>query len=232
MIIYNGVNMASVANVKIDDVRISPINYSPVARPRAIRGGSDFVRMKCGDRSITITFALLDASNTNRRASLDALSQWARTDAEYIMEFPWEPFKYLKCVCIQKPDPSVRQWWENKLRFVFNCFDNPYWTAKAEKSVACGTQFNVSGDAPPIMRIERTLSAAANNQAYSDGVNTMTFSSIPAGNMVIDLNKQTAAVGGVSFMGNYQASSRFILPKTGVQTITGTGTIKYRERWE
>ena len=82
------------------------------------------------------------------------------------------------------------------------------------------------------MRIERTLSAAASNQAYSDGIDTMTFSSIPAGNMVIDLNRQTAAVGGVSFMQNYTFGSHFITPKNGTQTITGTGTIKYRERWE
>jgi hypothetical protein len=60
----------------------------------------------------------------------------------------------------------------------------------------------------------------------------MTFSSIPVGNMVIDLDAQTAAVGGSSIMSGYQASGSFIIPKTGTQTITGTGTVKYRERWE
>ena len=82
------------------------------------------------------------------------------------------------------------------------------------------------------MRIERTLSAAASSQSYSDGTDTMTFSSIPAGNMVIDLNRQTAAVNGSTIMQNYTFGSRFITPKNGTQTITGTGTIKYRERWE
>lgn len=129
--------------------------------------------------------------------------------------------------------PSVRQWWESKLRLVFTCFDDPYWISKAEKSVACGTQFVAHGDAPPLMRIERTVSGSvASNQTYSNGVQSMTFSTIPVGDMVIDLNRQTAAVGNSSIMQYYQASGSFIIPRTGVQTITGTGTVKYRERYE
>jgi hypothetical protein len=83
------------------------------------------------------------------------------------------------------------------------------------------------------MRIERTVSgSAASNQSYSNSAQTMTFSLIPVGDMVIDLNAQTAAVGGTSIMQYYQPSGSFIMPKTGIQTITGTGTVKYRERWE
>jgi phage-related protein len=101
-----------------------------------------------------------------------------------------------------------------------------------EKSVACGTAFTVQGDAPPLMRIERTLGSAASNQTYSNGSQSMTFSTISAGNMVIDLNRQTAQVGTASIMQYYQASGSFLIPRTGTQTISGTGTVKYRERWE
>ena len=119
------------------------------------------------------------------------------------------------------------------MRLVFTCFDNPYWTSKGEKSVSCGTQFNVLGDAPPLMRIERTVSGSAvTSQSYSNTAQTMTFSTIPVGDMVIDLNSQTAVVGSSSIMEYYQASGSFIIPKVGVQTISGTGTIKYRERFE
>lgn len=233
MIVYNGIALESVAGVQIEDVRVSPIQYNPVARERAGRMGSTFVRMLGAARTITISFALLVQNPVERRAALLALSQWARTDAEYKLELPWDAERFLSCVCTSKPDASTRQWFENKLKLIFTCFDNPYWTDNAEKSVACGTQFFAGGDAPPIMHIERTVSgSAAANQSYSDGTNTMTFSSIPVGNMVIDLNNQTAAVGGSSIMGNYAPASRFILPKTGLQTITGTGTVKYRERWE
>ena len=83
------------------------------------------------------------------------------------------------------------------------------------------------------MRIERTVSgSAASNQSYGLDSRTMTFSSIPVGNMVIDLNKQTAVVGSTDIMQYYSINSKFLIPRTGGQTISGTGTIKYRERWE
>ena len=232
MIVFNGVALESVANVKIEDIRVSPIKLQPVVRPRAIRFGSEFVRMGGGERTISITFALLDMDAINRHSALMGISKWAKTDAEYKLELPIEPTKYLQCVCTAKPEPSTRQWWESKLRLVFTCYENPYWTSKGEKSVACGTSFNVLGDAPPLMRIERTLSSSESNQTYSNGVQSMTFSTIPSGNMVIDLNNQTAAVGNSSIMNYYAPSGSFIIPKNGTQTISGTGTIKYRERWE
>ena len=81
------------------------------------------------------------------------------------------------------------------------------------------------------MRITRTLTGAASSQAYADGTDTMTFSTIPAGDMVIDLNRQTAAVGNTSIMQYFALTSTFILPRTGSMTITGTGTVYWRERW-
>lgn len=232
-IIYNGVAFESVAPVKTDDILISPVKLSPLARGRAIRWGLDFVRMNGGERTVTITFALLIENPVLRRESLMAISQWAKTDAEYILELSEDPMRVLHCVCTEKPEPSMRQWWESKLRITFTCFNNPYWTSKHETSVSCGTAFNVIGDAPPLMQIVRTVSgSAASNQSYSDGTNTMTFSTIPVGDMVIDLNSQTAAVGTSSIMQYYATSGSFIIPKTGTQTITGTGTVKYRERFE
>ena len=233
MIVYDGVSLNSVANVKIEDVRVNPIDFDAVTRPRAIRGGSDFVRNRAGTRTVAITFALLDDNQVNRQSALMAISQWAKNDKEYTLELPGHPDRYLVGICTDKPEPSLRQWWESKLRLVFTCFDNPYWNAKGEKSVACGTSFNVLGDAPPLMRIERTVSgSSATNQSYALDGRTMTFSSIPVGNMVIDLDRQTAAVGNTDIMQYYNVNSKFIIPRTGTQTITGTGTIKYRERFE
>ena len=233
MIVFNGVTIDSVAPVKIEDIRVAPIQYNPVVRPRAIQYGSEFVRMGGGVRTITISLALLDKDKITRHEAFMGLSAWAKTDAEYRMELPNDPTRFLECVCTTKPEPSTRAWWENKLKLVFTCFSNPYWTGKQEKSVACGTQFVAYGDAPPLMRIERTVSgSAASNQSYSNGVQTMTFTTIPVGNMVIDLNRQTAKVGTDSIMQYYQPSGSFIIPKVGVQTISGTGTVKFRERWE
>ena len=82
------------------------------------------------------------------------------------------------------------------------------------------------------MRIERTLGSDASNQSYALDGNTMSFSTIPAGNMVIDLDRQTAVVGTTSIMQYYNINSKFLIPRTGTQTITGTGTVKFRERWQ
>lgn len=232
MIVFNGVSIDSIANVMVEDIRVSPIEYNPVARPRAIRWGSEFVRMGGGERKVTISIAVLDKNTITRHESFVNLAQWARSDAEYRLELPTDPTRFLQCVCTGKPEPSARAWWENKLKLIFTCFDNPYWTSKGEKTVACGTQFNVLGNAPPLMRIERTLASSASNQSYSNSVQTMTFSTIPAGDMVIDLNKQTASVGTSSIMQYYAPSGAFIVPQVGTQTISGTGTVKWRERWE
>ena len=232
MIVYNGVSIDSVAPVMIEDIRVAPIRYNPVSRPRAIRFGSEWVRMGGGDRTVTISLAVLVKSISERHEAFMALSKWAKTDAEYILELPQDPLRFLQCVCTNKPEPSTRAWWEHKLKLTFTCVSNPYWTSKQEKSVACGTAFFVLGDAPPLMRIERTLSSAASNQSYSNGTQTMTFSTIPAGDMAIDLTAQTAAVGNASIMQYYAPSGSFIVPQTGSQKITGTGTVKYRERWE
>ena len=234
MILFDGVDIKSVASVRIEDVRVSPIQYAPLARSRATSPGSDFVRNRAGTRTVTITFALLKQDRVARQAALDAISAWAKTDKEYKLELPGHPDRYLMAVCTAKPEPSLRQWWESKLRIVFTCFDDPFWNDKQEKSVACGTAFYVLGDAPPLMRIERTLASSASNQSYALDGRTMTFSTIPAGDMVIDLDppKQTAKVGTTSIMQYYNVNSKFIIPRTGSQTITGTGTVKYRERWQ
>jgi hypothetical protein len=150
MIVYNGISIDSVAPVMIEDIKVSPIRYNPIVRPRAVRFGSEFVRMGGGERTVTISLALLDKNPIARQAALLALSVWARTDGEYRLELPTDPARYLVGVCTAKPEPSTRAWWENKLKLVFTCYNNPFWTAKEEKSVACGTSFYVFGDAMPL----------------------------------------------------------------------------------
>lgn len=237
MIVYDGISLNSVAGIKVKDVQVSPIQYDEVTRPRAIRGGSDFVRSRAGTRTVAITFALIEENDINRQAALLAISQWAKNDKEYRLELPGHPEHYLMAICTGKPEPSLRQWWESKLRLVFTCYDNPYWNAKAEKSVACGTAAFILGDAPPLMRIERTVSGSAvSNQSYSLDGKTITLSTIPVGAMTIDLDNQTAySVNGstvTNLMQYYNVNSRFLIPRTGSVNITGTGTVKFRERWQ
>lgn len=231
MITFNGIDLEGVAPVMIEDIRVSPIELQPMARQRPIHFGADYVRMGGGSRTVAITFALLTMNRDERANQLTSITRWARSAEPAPLTLSTYHEKYLPCVCTSLPEPSTRQWWEAKLRLVFTAYD-PYWVSTGENSVACGTQFSVVGDAPPLMQIRRTLTSAATNQTYSNGSESMTFSNVPAGNLVIDLNKQTAAVGNTSIMQYFPLTgSKFLTPKTGVQTITGNGTVYWRARW-
>ena len=233
MIYYGGEALETVAPVMIEDVRVSPIQLSPVARQRPIRFGADFVRMSGGTRTVSITFGLLTEDKNLRSLQLMDIARWARADEAKPLRLPGYDGVYLEAICTGLPEPSMRQWWESKLRLVFTCFDNPYWTGIEQKSAPCGTAFVVQGTAPPLMQITRTLAGTALNQSYGRDGETMSFSPIPAGDLVIDLNRQTAAVDGVSIMQYFPLTgATFLRPELGLQTITGTGTITWRERWE
>lgn len=231
MILFDGVDIQSVADVKIEDIRVSEIQIKDIARDRPISPGSTFVRAKYGTRTVSVTFALLNDNRISRHAALMAINAWAKSDKEYKIELPQSPDFYLVGTCTAKPDPSVRQWWESKLRLVFTCFENPFWTSKVEKSVACGTAYFVQGNAEPLMRIIKTREADASDVQYALNGRTIRFTTVPAGDMEIDVNHQTAKVGTASIMGNYNIVSRWIIPAVGLQTVTGDGTVKYRERW-
>jgi hypothetical protein len=232
MIVFNGVALEQVAPVKIVDILVSPIQMTAVSRQRPVTWGADFVRMSGGSRTVSIEFALLTDNRDARQAQLQEITRWARSDTPGKLEIPNRRGVYLEAICTALPEPSLRQWWESKLRIVFTTYDNPYFTSSTERSVACGTPFIALGDAPPLMRIENTFSSDASNQTYGNGSESMTFSTIPAGDMVIDLNRQTAAVGTTNIMQYYAFGSSFLIPRAGTQTITGTGTVKWRERWE
>ena len=231
MIYFNGTALESVAPVKIEDIRVSPIIQTPVTRDRPLNAGATFIRAHEGTRTVMITFSILEQDYDRRQRFLEAVTAWALTDAPAPMQLPYRQEKLLDVICTQLPEPSTRQWWEVRLTLTFTAFD-PFFYDAVEHSVACGTAFQVLGNAQPKMRITNTFATTASAVSYSDGTDTMTFSEIPAGDMVIDLNAQTAAVGGSSIMSAYGLTSHFIVPKTGTQTITGTGTVKWRERWQ
>ena len=230
-IIFNSVNLENIAPVKIEDIVVSPIQLNPIARQRPISFGSEFVRMVGATRSVTISFALLDINIDERETIMQTIRDWAFTTTEKKLSLPMFSNKHLECICTQFPDHSYRKWWENKLRIVFTCFNNPYWTSDELVEVSAGATFSIGGSAPPLMTIERNGSKLT-NQTFASKKESMTFTTIPAGSLVIDLNRQTAAIGKTSIMQYYKPSSTWIVPKVGAnQYINGVGTIKYRERW-
>ena len=232
MIYFNSVTIDSVAPVKVVDVNISPIKRAPLVRERAIRPGAHFVRVRDSERTVQITFALLTQAMDVRQSQIDALTAWARSDTPGELKLPGHEGRFLKALCTGFPEPSTRQWWESRLRFTFTCYD-PYWYNATAKSVACGTSFTPLGNVPPRIVITRTLGSSASDQEYknTNASEIMHFSTIPAGNLSIDLDAQTAAVSGTSIMQYFTYGSKFITPVVGAQTIQGTGTVWFQERW-
>lgn len=230
MIEFNGVDLQDIAPVKIVDISVSPMNVTPVANQR-VGIGQDFVRMTNGQRTITVTFSLLVDNLDERFQLLEAIKEWARPWEECPLVLPMYPDKHFDVRCTKYPEPSYRQWWESRLKLVFTTFENPYLTSNDEIRATTNQQFSIGGTAPPMMRIERRLTSRVANQTYAANGQSMFFSQIPAGQLVIDLNRQTAKVSGTSIMQYFGKTSRFILPVTGNITVTGSGTIIYRERW-
>lgn len=232
MIEFDGVDLEELVNIKIDDIVVSPIRYSPVARTRTINFGSDFVRMNGESRTVTISFALLEMNHDERERQLQEIRDWAKTNKEYILQLPHFENRHLECVCTQHPDTSYRKWWENRLNIQFTCFNNVYWTSNEIVTVPCGTTFSIGGSAPPVMTIENNSVVALQNQTYASKKESMRFTTIPAGKLVIDLNRQTAAIGNSSIMRYFVPTTKFVVPRIGAnQVITGNGTVNYRERW-
>lgn len=232
MIKFGNKELTDIVPVDIEDIVVSPIQLNPVARPRAIAYGSEFVRMSGATRNVTITFALLEIDHATRENAMQDLRDWASIGTQQTLSLPQFDDRHLECACVQLPDHSFRKWWENKLKIVFTCFDNPYWTSNDLVDVACGTTFSIGGSAPPLMTIERNGSKLTNQSYTSNKGNVMTFTTIPAGSLVIDLNRQTAAIGKTSIMQYYVPTSKWIVPAVGAnQYINGTGRVKYRERW-
>lgn len=232
MINFDGVNLENVAPVKIEDIRVSPIQLDPVSRKRPIQFGADFVRMGGGTREVMVTFALLDSDHANRESKLQAIRNWAQIGKQCALKLPQYADRHLVCAVTELPDYSYRKWWEANLAIRFTCFDNPFWTANTPTTVACGDEFTVEGSAQPLVSVDFYNSTLLGQTSYSDGENTMTFTQIPAGALVIDLNRQIASVDGVSIMPNYVPTSSWIVPKIGAeQIITGEGDLKITERW-
>ena len=216
----------------VEDIVVSPIQMNPVVRQRPVGFGADFIRNGGGTRTVTITFAMLVEDRDEREAGMQDVRDWAYSTTEKTLHLPMFANRHLECICTQFPDHTYRKWWENKLKVVFTCFDNPFWTSDELIEVKAGNIFSIGGSATPLITIERSGTTKLTNQTFASKKESMTFTEIPAGDLVIDLNRQTAAIGNSSIMKNYKTNSTWIVPKIGAnQYINGVGTIKYRERW-
>ena len=230
MINYHGTDLEEIAPIKIDDIRVSPIAVTPVTRQRPVKWGQEYVRTTGQARTVAVTFALLVRDRDARQNYLADITDWARVGEVCELYLPTRSGWHLETVCTGLPEPSYRIWWENKLRLTFTTMDCPYWISDSEQAAAFNRDITIGGNAPPVMRFERTLTTTEADRRYSTDTESMLFTQIPAGKLVVDLNRQISTVGGVSIDKYLTPTSTYIVPKTGTQRIKGEGTIYYRER--
>ena len=233
MIVYRGISITDVAPVEIADIVVGTVKRTAVTSERPTRPGVNFVRITDNVRTVAITIADLTNDEETRLAEIDAINAWAAGDEPGRLVLPYRDGKYLEAVCTQYIEPSYRQWWETKLKLTFTAFD-PYFCDPAERSEDLGTAVRITGSAELLVRIVTTLNAAATEIEWTDGDNTLTLSGdIPAGDIVIDLNRQTIKDGnGNSLSSLLTLASRFpeIKRVMNISCASG-GKMYWRERY-
>ena len=70
MIYFNGTALETIAPVRVDDISVSSVRLNAEARERPVVFGSDYVRMRGGNRTVSITFAVLTNDRTIRQRQL------------------------------------------------------------------------------------------------------------------------------------------------------------------
>ena len=124
---YNGIWLEEIApDIRIDDITVSAITYNAIASDRPERFGRQFVRNVGSTRSVVISFAIQLDDREERENQLQAVRDWATTNAEHALVLPHYANKHLDAVCTSQFDTSYRKWWQNNLQLTFTCFDNPF----------------------------------------------------------------------------------------------------------
>lgn len=234
MVEYNGVTLESVAPVRIIDIALSPPAMTVAAQGHVLTDGARFIRRKRGERTVTITFALLTEDYATRRAQLAAITAWASSPVSAPLCIATEPGGYLQAVCTTYPSQSARQFWE-VLTLAFTAYD-PRFIDCAEYTLPASRPVIVAHNEPPAMRIEQDVSTPISNPSWALGAHKLQLSgSVGVGRLVIDFERQTITLNGQSIMNQLTIDSRFFIMKQGANAITCTGgaggILYWRERW-
>lgn len=231
MILFDDIDLCSLAPVKVVDVMVGEVKTKAVSRERPLQGGVDFVRATPTTRTISIQFALLQSDITERESYLSAVRSWAHPGTAGKLVVPSRPSQYIVAVCKGLPEPSSRQWWEDRLKVTFTAYD-PFFRSLGSHNVPAGQSTFVTGNAPPLAVLTKTVQAGAQTITASDGERTLSISgTLEAGVVTVDLWSETvthSTMGNIDHLVTF--TSRFPSVGTGQTTITGMD-LTYVERW-
>lgn len=232
MVIYHGVALEDVIPARILDVKVSSIKTKVTARDRAVMDGAVFVSRRGESRTVTVLFTVLERDMTLRAEHAQKLRAWATADKPAPLTVPQRAHQRLMAVCTALPDVSGRDWWE-QLSMTFTAYD-PYFVDAAQKMVPCGLPFLVEGSGPPEIFLRAALEEAITAPDWSlDGAKTLGLTgSVGPGALEIDFGSQSITLNGDSIMDRYAFGSTFFDIGPGPHTVTGTGALYWRERWQ
>ena len=106
-VFFHGIPLENIAGAKITDITVSPIQWRVTARERPVRAGADFVRNVGGERTVTMTFVLLEQDADIRHEQISAINGWLHTEEPAQLVLPGYPGRYLMAECTEMPEAFV-----------------------------------------------------------------------------------------------------------------------------
>ncbi|MEG2621405.1 MAG: phage tail family protein [Clostridia bacterium] len=233
---YNGVALQNaVPGARVLDVVVQPLPISVSKLERLMMDGSNFVRKRVMQRTITIELELpLNDAVGAYAENARKLRSWAEASEEKELEVPDYPSKKIASILTGISDISINEWYK-PVKLTFTAFSEPRFVSLTESEGAVGTQFTVAGDAEVRPKITHVVSSRLSAPEWTlDSSHSIRLTgTYSSGTIVIDLEKGYVSRNGSSIMTELNQNSRFIGYLKGNHTITGPsgGAIAWRERW-
>ena len=233
MLRFNGIDITDISDALETLVKVSTPEIILDSIPTAIADGEQFARLRYGKRSITLEFTIFETDMQLRTSILRDIKAWGVSRTPLHLEVPQEDNGYLIAICTQLPTDNADRPTDD-IEMVFTALD-PYYYSRAEKLASVSSRALVLHDTEPNWRIEQAVTAELTSPSWSINGKTLTFTTIPAGALVLDGNTETATLDGGTILTALSGDSRFPQLAKGANQIEvangAGGTIYWRERW-
>lgn len=231
-LIYDGVNISDAFQIVDVSIPLLP-TFEAVTHDLAQRPGSYFAARKVGTREIKIKLRL-DAES---RDPMEIFKQWREVSAIFNKPDPRKLYldeeRYCYAMMVGESE-IVDEAYYGVVEFTFMCFD-PYFYGKPHEIALTngGTAtFNVQGavEAYPVLELTATTTyVLVTNVVTGDYVRVP--NTVSGSKVVIDMERQTATIGG-SYAPVYLESDFFSIEGAAKVKLNGaTGTLRYEERF-
>lgn len=231
-LVYDGVNISDAFQIVDVSVPLLP-TFTAVTHELAQRPGSYFASRKVGTREVKVKLRL-DAETRNPMGIFKA---WRELSAVFNKPEPrklqLDEERYCWAMMVGESEIENNAYY-GEVEFTFTCFDPYFYGAEHEIAVSNGStaSFNVQGgvEAYPVLELTATTTyVLVANAVTGDYVRVPSTAS--GSKVVIDMERQTATIGG-EFAPVYLASDFFTVEGAAKVKVTGAnGTLRYRERF-